>query len=226
MNGNGGRDCCASPIAQPQKTEARTALWATAGSVVSAVVASACCWVPLLLFAFGVSAAGVSATFEKVRPFFLSGAAILLGVGFYLTYFRKEACAPGSTCAVPNPKLRRFNQVMLWAATALVLAFAFFPNYAGFLLGGTGRTPETDAARSAAVNLSIRGMTCEACAVHVDQSLKGVPGVRSVSVFYNEGRARVLIDPASPPSEEALLKAVEKAGYTATVAGAGGQQGE
>jgi hypothetical protein len=63
---------------------------------------------------------------------------------------------------------------MLWVATALVLAFAFFPNYAGFLLGRTGRTPETekDAARSAAVNLNIRGMTYEACAVHVEGMMK------------------------------------------------------
>jgi hypothetical protein len=169
-----GCDCCASPIAQPQKPEGQTALWSAAGSVVSAVVASACCWVPVVLLAFGVLAAGVSATFEEGRPFFQSGAAILLGVGFYLTYFRKEACAPGSTCAVPNRKLRRIKQVMLWVATALVLAFAFFPNYAGFLLGRAGRTPETekDAASSAAVNLNIRGMTCEACAVHVEGMMK------------------------------------------------------
>lgn len=221
---NGDRDCCASPVAQPQKRHARTAFWAAAGSVVSAVVASACCWVPLLLLGFGVSAASVSATFEQVRPFFLLAAAALLAAGFYLTYFRKEACAPGSVCAAPGPKPGRFNRVMLWVATALVLAFALFPNYVGFLLAD-GRALETaeDAARSPAVNLDIQGMTCEACALHIEQSLKRLPGVRSASVSYAAGRARVLIDPASPPSDEALLKAVEKSGYTATVAGTGRQ---
>ncbi|MCI0457336.1 MAG: cation transporter [Gemmataceae bacterium] len=224
---NDGRDCCASPVVPPRKAEGRAALWAAAGSVVSAVVASACCWLPLLLLAFGVSAAGVSATFAQVRPFFLLAAAVLLATGFYLTYVRKQVCAPGSACAVPNPKLRRFNQVMLWVATVLVLAFALFPNYVGSLLGdGRARDAAEDAARSALVHLSIQGMTCEACAVRIEQSLKEVPGVRQATVSYAAGRARVMIDPTAPPSDAALLKAVEKAGYEATVAGVGGAERE
>jgi hypothetical protein len=84
------RDCCASPVNPPRQAKGRSALWAAAGSVVAAVVASACYWVPLLLLAFGVSAAGVSATFEQVRPFFLLAAAVLLATGFYRTRGRGE----------------------------------------------------------------------------------------------------------------------------------------
>src|SRR5262249_32687448 len=47
------------------------ALWAALGSIGSAIVASACCWLPLLALALGLSAAGASAAFEASRPVFL-----------------------------------------------------------------------------------------------------------------------------------------------------------
>ncbi len=115
-------------------------------SVITAVLASACCWLPLLLVAFGTSAAGVSAAFEKWRPLFLVATALFLAAGFYFAYFRKEQCAPGSACAVPNPKFRRLNRSMLWVATIVVLGFALFPNYATSLVGASGE-PTPRAAR-------------------------------------------------------------------------------
>jgi hypothetical protein len=35
---------------------------------------------------------------------------------------------------MPNPRLRRFNKIVLWAATTFVLAFALFPDYVGYVL--------------------------------------------------------------------------------------------
>lgn len=213
--------CCSSPVAASDtggaKVEGRGVQFAALGSVVSAIVASACCWLPLMLLAIGASAAGVSATFEKARPAFSVAAFGLLGLGFYLSYFRKEACAPGAACAVPNRKLQRFNRAMLWVATVFVLAFALFPSYAGFLLAENAPAAAVDgSAQLPTVTLGIEGMSCEACAVHIQKGLSGVPGVRSASVDYEKARARVSVDPASPPSREALVKAVEQAGYQVT----------
>jgi copper chaperone CopZ len=225
-------DCCKRPVAAglPPKNDGRPALWAAAGSVASAVVASACCWLPLLLLAFGVSAAGASAAFEKVRPFFLVVAAVLLSVGFYLTYFRPQACVPGSECAPPNPKLRRFNRVMLWTATVVVVAVALFPNYVGLLLGNTDQAAVENGSLQSET-LKVEGMTCEACATEIQQELARVPGVKQASVRYAEGKALVTFDPASPPSQDALLEAVEKAGYKASLvapsgSGGAGKEGE
>lgn len=228
-------DWCKQPVAaaspKPSKNDGRPALWAATGSVGSAVVASACCWLPLLLLAFGVSAAGASAAFEKVRPFFLVVAAALLGVGFYLTYFRKEACAPGSECALPNPKLRRFNRAMLWTATVVVVAVALFPNYVGFLLGSSGQAVAVENGSTQSMALNIQGMTCEACATHIQKELAQVAGVKQASVRYADGKALVTFDPSSPPSQNALLEAVEKAGYKASLvdpsaSGAAGSKGD
>ncbi len=185
----------------------------TAGAVLSAVLASACCWLPLLLLAFGVSAVGVSAAFEKFRPLFLGIAAILLGGGFYFAYFRRQECGSGGDCSMPNPRLKRFNRAMLWIATVAVVAFAFFPSYVGLLIADDISTP---VAEQATVTFNIDGMTCEGCTTHVRKALANVAGVESVAVVYADRQARVAVDPASPPPTEALLTAVEKAGYKAT----------
>jgi len=195
----------------------RAGLWAVAASVASGAVASACCWVPLLLLGFGLSSAGLSTTFQKVRPLFLALCLVLLSFGFYVVYLRKEVCAPGASCAARSPKLRRLKRVAFWVGTVGVCAFAFFPNYAGLLLGREASVPTPNAADSTTVVLEIEGMTCEACAVHVQRALAAVPGVRSASVPYPDARARVAIHPTSPPSTAILIEAVEKAGYRAQV---------
>lgn len=64
----------------------RGAFLATLGAVFTAILGSACCWLPLLLIAFGFSAAGVGSFFEQYRPYFLTATFALLGVAWYFTY--------------------------------------------------------------------------------------------------------------------------------------------
>ena len=64
--------------------------------------------------------------------------------------------------------------------------------------------------------LRIEGMTCEGCARHVTQALKGVPGVGSDEVGdWRQGTAAVVAD--AKVWEEALAESVAKAGYRAIV---------
>lgn len=62
--------------------------------------------------------------------------------------------------------------------------------------------------------IAIEGMTCEACAAHIQSSLSKLPGVASAVVEYEKGEAKVTTD-SDGPSDEALKKAIEKAGYRA-----------
>jgi copper chaperone CopZ len=197
----------------------KAGLWAALGAVVSAVIASACCWLPLLLLPFGLSAAGASAAFEVFRPGFLLGAAILLGSGFYLTYVRRPACATGGACTVLNPRLRRFSRAMLWLAAAVASAVAFFPNYAGILSGGTGETAAAHGSSPETLTLRIEGMTCESCSAVVRKAIKDVRGVQSVKVDYASKEAAISTEPCCPAPVEAVLRALEEAGYRAEVIG-------
>jgi len=188
--------------------------WAATGATLSAILSSACCWLPLLLLAFGASATGLSASFEAYRIPLLLVTATLLGTGFYLVYFRKPSCEPGEACSVPSSKLTRLNKGLLWVATFFVAAFAFFPNYVGALIGARARA----SVEGTVVRFDVQGMTCEACALHIEKELRSVPSVLAAEVSYDEHRAIVTVDRASPPGDADLVQAIERAGYQTTVA--------
>ncbi|PFG21997.1 Cu+-exporting ATPase [Pseudomonas lurida] len=68
---------------------------------------------------------------------------------------------------------------------------------------------------STTFDLPISGMTCASCAGRVERALGKVPGVQSVSVNLANERAHVEVLGQMDPG--ALIAAVDKAGYTATL---------
>jgi copper chaperone CopZ len=214
---SGVDDCCGVPTALADDPSPQQAgLLTVGGSVLSAAAASACCWLPLLLAAFGFSAAGVSTVFTTVRPYFVTLAGVLLAVGFYIVYARKTDCAPGSPCGTANAPNQRRNRAMLWVATVAVLLFAFFPSYVGvFAKSGTNESSVLATSDGYTLVLDIRGMTCPACATHIQHALAEVPGVRSAFVSYEKPEARVLLSSAEPSITERLVAVVSEAGFAA-----------
>src|SRR5207244_13466871 len=84
---------------------------AAPGGVVAAVVSTLCCAGPLVAVALGLSGAGLAATFEPLRPYFVAGTVLALGFGFVeLRREEKRACEPGTLCASPIARRR-----MEWA---------------------------------------------------------------------------------------------------------------
>jgi copper chaperone CopZ len=63
--------------------------------------------------------------------------------------------------------------------------------------------------------LDVQGMTCDNCRRHVEEALKGVPGVAAASVDLLFRRAKVSYDPDKATVED-MVRAVEEAGYAAT----------
>ena len=107
---------------------------AVAGAGVTAAFASAlCCAGPLLAVAVGVSGAGLSSTFEPLRPYLLGGSGLLLGFGFFLVHREDEkACEPDKPCA--ELKVRRRMKATLWIATAVAVVFATYPTWSAWIL--------------------------------------------------------------------------------------------
>ena len=213
-------DCCAVETsleqteAEPAVKQRNVGLWATTGAVLSAILSSACCWLPLLLIAFGASAVGVSGFFEAHRPYLLGVTALLLSAGFYLIYFRKQRCKPGSTCVVPNPKIIRFNKAMLWVATVVVFLFALFPNYLGLLAGsGKDNGPVTALAGGGRL-FRIEGMSCKACAVNLQSRLVKMPNVARAEVSYKSKTAHIFFDASvTSPLDSKIQDVIKQAGY-------------
>jgi copper chaperone CopZ len=206
-------DCCATAHRPPVTSTRSWSGLATGGALLSAALSSACCWLPLLLLAFGASAAGVAGFFETWRPWFLGGAGVLLGLGFYFAYFKRQTCAPGSACATPNPNLRRLNRIILWIATLFIAAFAFFPNYLGTILGNN-KEPVPITENPDTMTLTIEGMTCESCAITLEKRLLQVPDVGNARVDYLSRRAIIRPIDGQSISFEEISRTVKTAGYT------------
>lgn len=189
------------------------------GAAAAAIASSACCWLPLTMLAFGASAAGASAFFERWRPYFAAAAIALLGIGFYLAYFRAGACGDDGCCNARARRRMRLTRVALWVSAIVVAAFVSFPKYAGGLIDAMSSNADagdalTDAATAPALRFDVQGMTCEACAVTLRADLSQIDGVESAEVDYAANSAVVR---ASDPAVIDLVRdAAARHGYTAT----------
>lgn len=104
--------------------------------IVAALAASACCILPLVLFALGISGAWIGnlIALEPYKPYFIVAAILFLGFGFYKVYSKPkvEDCEEGTLCARPNSDL--INKVSLWLAVILVGLAILWPYIAPVLL--------------------------------------------------------------------------------------------
>ena len=133
------------------------------GTVVSAIMASSCCWLPPILILMGVSGAGMTAALEEYRPVFMVVTFGFLGTAFYYTYRPHRVPAGVPDCCPPQTGKRRFsmmamNKAMLWAVTAMAVAFLFFPQFFTSLMVDRNEKITADMTRTV---IRVEGMTCE-----------------------------------------------------------------
>jgi len=193
-------------------------VWAALGAVGAAILASSCCIGPVVLAALGAGSVGVATALTPYRPYLLGLTFFLLAGAFYATYRKPRAeacCAEGATCAM---KSAHRNRTILWVVTVFVVAAAAFPQLET-LRNRKARADivTTFAAASASskrLSFKVEGMTCGACAIHIQKELAQVPGVTKVGVSY-ESKEAVVEWSKNKPSEAALAKAVAEAGYKA-----------
>jgi mercuric ion transport protein len=126
----------------------RTTLWAGAGGVSAAFLASLCCMGPLLFVTLGVGA-GLATTFEPLRPVFDVVMVALFGLAFYSVYGRRpvgvavassgsgtssQSVGTGPTDACMVPRNRRRDKVILWLTAVLALVLWTFPTWSKWLI--------------------------------------------------------------------------------------------
>ena len=114
----------------------RTTL-ASAGSVLAAVGASACCVVPMVLLSFGVTGAwlGNFNALYPYKPYLIGIALALLAARFFWVYRKRRECRENGT-ACPAAFSSRFNKEALWVSTALIATAIGLPYAAPWLLSG------------------------------------------------------------------------------------------
>lgn len=114
------------------REDRRTLLFGV-GGIGAAFVSALCCAGPVIAVTVGVSAAGLAATFDPLRPYFLAATAGFLLLGFRVVdREERKACEPGKPCA--DPQTRRRMKIVLWIATAIAVVFATFPGWQSLVL--------------------------------------------------------------------------------------------
>jgi mercuric ion transport protein len=187
------------------------------GSVLAAIAASLCCIGPLIAVALGAGGFAASAVFEKWRPIFLGVTFALLALAWYLTYRGpKVACEQGSACA--SRQASKWNKVVLWFSTALVLTTAAFPSLSSAILSRVQSNSNAPASVSpmndAVLRLKIPSMDCAACAAGIKAMLRQQTGVQNAQVSFDTKTAMVQYD-ATKISPEKITAAIDKTGFKA-----------
>ncbi|UOR07766.1 mercuric transport protein MerTP (plasmid) [Hymenobacter aerilatus] len=185
--------------------------------LLTALAASLCCITPLLALVGGLGAsASAFSWLEPFRPYLMALTVGVLGFAWY----QKLKPAPATDdcgCAADAKPAFTQSRLFLGMVTGLAVLLLAFPYYGARLypasptaapvLAANGATPVWQTA-----TYRIAGMTCEACAQHVEHTVQQLPGVQAVTVSYAQGTAQVRFDAQKSPATQ-VEKAINGTGY-------------
>ncbi len=110
------------PPASTPDVVAKQGRWIAGSALIGAVLASACCVVPLVLVMLGISGAWIAnlTALEPYKPYVAAVTLALLGYGFWHVYFKpKPPCEDGTYCA--RPQSARTTKLALWLGLVVVI---------------------------------------------------------------------------------------------------------
>jgi mercuric ion transport protein len=92
------------------------------GSILAAVGATACCFLPLALVTVGLGGAWIASLrmLEPLQPVFAGIMLLCLGIAFHTLYIRPKRCAPDEVCA--TPQVLRRQRIIFWLVVAFIVA--------------------------------------------------------------------------------------------------------
>lgn len=118
----------------PTPTGRRDA-WLAGGGIIGALLASACCVLPLVLFSLGIGGAwiGQLTALAPYQPWFWAAGALFVAGGLVSVWRGRRACRIDGGRG-PS-RARRIAQVVLWLAAALLVVSALWPFIVPMLIG-------------------------------------------------------------------------------------------
>jgi mercuric ion transport protein len=188
---------------------------ALGGSVLSAIAASLCCIGPLVTVVVGASGFAAAGLFAQWRPLFLTIAALMLAAAWYLTYRHSKADHCSAEGCPQNP-VAKWNKVILWLATAFVIAIVAFPTYSGvaarFLLPVGASDSGSSVVKLARLQVNIPSMDCGACAASIQAKLNKQDGIQAAQVDFATKAAVTRFD-AGKLSPERVTALINETGF-------------
>ena len=92
------------------------------GGLITALLSTICCIVPLLLLLLGIDGSWVAnlTALEPYKPVFIGISVALLAFAYWQIFFQKQECEEGKICAVPENKAK--YKVIFWIAALIILS--------------------------------------------------------------------------------------------------------
>ena len=204
------------------------------GTLIAATLATACCWIPLLIAVTGITAAGVGMQLEAYSGYFYGLTAILLAYSFWEGFIRHrgEQCDPCDAEAGDGEARAptRAGQARLFFGVHLVLVVALLSLPTLMTHGPTALASpqemleEGQEDSSQEATISVKGMTCGGCVATVETAIAEVDGVRSGEVSLEKEEAVVQFDDAVVSASDIAAR-IAADGYEVDVI-AEGDEGE
>lgn len=109
--------------------------WLAGGGIAGALLASACCVLPLVLFSLGIGGAwiGQLTALAPYQPWFWAAGALFVAGGLVSAWRGRRACRVDGSCG-PS-RARRVAHAVLWLAAALLAVSALWPFIVPVLIG-------------------------------------------------------------------------------------------
>ena len=180
--------------------------WIHVSALLGGGLVSLCCGVPLALAVLGLGSLGLTQYIAEYHWFFTGGGILAVAIGWGI-FLREKKKADRLGSHLDNEK---FTKAVLGVVSALVISFS------GFSIYSQVKDPGTQSVRAHAVGrvvtVTVKGMTCGSCELHVQGALKKLPGINRAIASARKGTVVVDFDPAKC-NRAAITRAINSTGY-------------
>lgn len=159
-------------------------------SIFTAASASLCCITPVLAIVAGTSSLATSFSWlDPMRPYFIGATFLVLGI----TWYNVLKPAKKDDCGCETEKVSFFkSKGFLSIITILSLSLIAFPSYSKyFFQNNEANVALQDQSKNKKIELTVNGMTCSSCEMHIESEVKKLPGVSFVKASYENKSATI-----------------------------------
>jgi len=194
-------------------TTAKTSNRLVGAGLLSAILASSCCIIPVVAVIAGAS--GMASSFswiEPARPYLIGVSIAVLSFSWY-QMLRPEKRAVDCCANVEKPKFIQ-SKTFLSIVTVFALLMIAFPSYSKiFFAKNDKQVIVVDKSNIQTAEFQVSGMTCSGCEDHIELAVNKLQGIIEVEASYANANAKIQFDSTKTNITE-IEAAINSTGYT------------
>jgi len=177
--------------------------------ILSAIVASSCCLLPIVLVLLGLGSLGIGSVLGRFHWTFVGVAFVLLSYAWW-RYLTEQRRCQTAHCAMEQGQTTRLTLVI---ASLIVVLFVGV-NLSTYASQRSGQPPRGATRGLTQAVIPVEGMTCFTCELTVESSLKRLKGVAYADAKVADHAVYVSYNPAQVNLDD-LITAIKHTGYQA-----------